>query len=400
MRPPKPVISPHSSSKLTLTCSLLAVLGAACSPEVAPPAGTGGALGSGGALGTGGLIGSGGAVGTGGAVGSGGVAASGGTASGGTVASGGQASGGATGSGGAAASGGSTSSGGVAATGGDTGSGGSTASAGCGKGTARPDPAVQQTIQVGNLTRYYLLYVPENADPNEPLPLIFGIHGLNMNNVWAAHDDSGFQLIEATAGQAILVYPQGIQANGQSNPPSSQSQWGDADSNWGGPPPSANADRLNADLAYFDAMLETVSDDYCIDPARIFAMGFSQGGFMSNALGCERASVFRALGTFAGWGPWNSSPTCPDGSAKQAVIQTQGDTDGTVTPSLGQSTRDFWLDRANCTNTTMPSAFGAGCVDYQGCDADSPNTYCTHGGDHFVPSGTGARAWDFFQSLD
>jgi polyhydroxybutyrate depolymerase len=250
-------------------------------------------------------------------------------------------------------------------------------------------------MQVSDLTRYFLVYVPENYDPSKPLPLIFGIHGLNMNNVWAAHADSGFQLIEATDDQALLIFPQG-----QGDPPGDQEEWGGIDSNWGGPPPNANQSLIAKDLAFFDALVEDASENYCVDTKRIYAVGFSQGGFMTNTLGCERASVFRALAPVAGWGPLGSTPTCSNASAAHALIQTQGDTDGTVTPALGQSTRDFWRGRAGCTTTTMPSSFGNGCVEYQGCAEGKPVVYCTHGGGHSVPSGAGARAWDFFQSLD
>lgn len=309
---------------------------------------------------------------------------------------GGDAAGGAGGSGDSASSGG----------GSDTsGSGGSPGvddgrSVGCGKAATRPDPRAQQTLTVGGVTRYFLMYVPENYDPNKPLPLIFGIHGLNMNNVWAAHDNSGFQLIQETKNEALLIYPQGLPANGQSRPPSSESQWGTADSNWGGPPPNANPQRLAADLAFFDAMFEHVTTNYCVDTKRVFAVGFSQGGFMTNTLGCERASMFRALAPVAGWGPNGSQPSCRDASAAHALIQTQGDTDGTVTPMLGQATRDFWRNRNGCQATTTPSAtYGNGCVEYQGCAEGKPVVYCTHPGGHNVPSGTGGRAWRFFQSL-
>jgi poly(3-hydroxybutyrate) depolymerase len=249
-------------------------------------------------------------------------------------------------------------------------------------------------MQVSDLTRYFLIYVPENYDPSKPLPLVFGIHGLDMNNVWAAHAQSGFQLIQATADQAILIFPQG-----QGDPPGDQEKWGGISSNWGGPPPNANATLIAKDLAFFDALVEHATENYCVDTKRVFAVGFSQGGFMTNTLGCERASVFRALAPVAGWGPLGSTPTCSDASAAHALIQTQGDTDGTVTPALGQSTRDFWRARAGCTATTMPSSF-SGCVEYQGCGADTPVVYCTHGGGHSVPSGAGARAGQFFQSLD
>ncbi|KYG06714.1 PHB depolymerase [Sorangium cellulosum] len=287
--------------------------------------------------------------------------------------------------------------------GGSGGAGGSgpEGSVGCGKEATRPDPRAQQTLMVGGVTRYFLMYVPENYDPSKPLPLVFGIHGLNMNNVWAAHDGSGFQLIQETDDQALLIYPQGLPANGRSTPPSTQSQWGDADSNWGGPPPNANRARLDADLAFFDAMIEHAKSNYCVDTKRVFAVGFSQGGFMTNTLGCERSSVFRGLAPVAGWGPNGSQPNCGDASAAHAVIQTQGDTDGTVTPALGQSTRDFWRARNGCEATSMPSAtYGNGCVEYQGCDEGLPLVYCTHPGGHSVPSGAGGRAWRFFQSLE
>jgi polyhydroxybutyrate depolymerase len=252
---------------------------------------------------------------------------------------------------------------------------------------------------VNGVTRYYLLYVPTNYDPAKPLPLVYGIHGLAMNNVWAAHDGSGFQLIQETNNAALLVYPQGLPANGQSTPPSTQSQWGNADSNWGGPPPNANAQRMAGDLAFFDAMQKKVEETYCVDTKRVFAVGFSQGGFMTNTLGCERASVFRALAPVAGWGPNTSAPSCSNATASHPLLQTQGDTDRTVSPALGQSTRDFWRGRNGCQSTTQPSAtYGTGCVEYQGCMPGKPVVYCTHGGDHLVPSGAGGRAWRFFQA--
>ncbi|WP_437302184.1 alpha/beta hydrolase family esterase [Sorangium sp. So ce388] len=324
-------------------------------------------------------------AGTGGSGGAGTVASSSSSSSGGTGGAGGEPAG---------------TGGDPAGTGGSTGAGDS-GSMGCGAAATRPDPRTQQTLMVGGVTRYYLMYVPENYDPSKPLPLVFGIHGLNMNNVWAAHDNSGFQLIQETDDQALLIYPQGLPADGRSRPPSTESQWGTADSNWGGPPPTANRERLAADLAFFDAMLEHAKANYCVDTKRVFAVGFSQGGFMTNTLGCERSSVFRGLAPVAGWGPQGSQPTCSDASAAHALIQTQGDTDGTVTPALGQSTRDFWRGRNGCEATTVPSTtFGNACVEYQGCNEGLPLVYCTHPGGHSVPSGAGGRAWRFFQSLE
>ena len=388
----------------------------ACSSQTDPPGGAGGggnSNASAGANTAGAGTGSGGvpaASGSGSGVAGGGV---GGLATGGSAGSAGSSGSATAGGGGSAgASGGSAGGGGAGGTGGGGGggagggtggsAGGGTSSPGCGTvAPARPNPQTQQTLMVGGVTRYYLIYVPENYESSKPLSLVFGIHGLNMNNVWAAHDASGFQLTQATNNQAVLVYPQGLPANGQSQPPSTQSQWGTADSNWGGPPPSANPQRMMGDLAFFDAMLEKVQSTYCIDKKRIFAVGFSQGGFMTNTLGCERAAVFKGLAPVAGWGPNASAPTCSSATASQPLLQTQGTADTTVTPALGEATRDFWRGRNGCQSASQASAtYGQGCVEYQGCAAGKPVVYCTHGGGHSVPSGAGARAWKFFESLN
>jgi poly(3-hydroxybutyrate) depolymerase len=40
--------------------------------------------------------------------------------------------------------------------------------------------------------------------------------------------------------------------------------------------------------------------EYCIDPKRVFATGFSNGGFMSHRLGCEMADTFAAIAPVSG----------------------------------------------------------------------------------------------------
>ncbi len=147
------------------------------------------------------------------------------------------------------------------------------------------------------------------------------------------------------------------------------------------------------------ARRRSLASRYCVDTKRVFAVGFSQGGFMTNTLGCERASVFRALAPVAGWGPNASAPTCSNATASHPLLQTQGTADTTVSPALGESTRDFWRARNGCQATTQPSTtYGSGCVEYQGCAAGKPVVYCTHGGGHNVPAGAGGRAWRFFQA--
>lgn len=260
-------------------------------------------------------------------------------------------------------------------------------SEGCDAQTARPNPNQQQTMQIQGTTRYYLIYVPENYDPSQPLSLVFAFHGLDMNNWWAAHDQSGFRLIEASDGQAILVYPQG-----SGDEPGTTSRWGNISSSW-------NAG--GQDLEFVDTLIEDVLGKYCIDTDRVFATGFSMGGMMTNALGCDRAEIFRGIAPVAGWGPGASpgggSAQCQDATAKPAVLVTHGTTDGVINIASGRGSRDFWRGRAGCEAESMPGLNN--CILYQGCDAGLAAGYCEHGGDHMVPSNTGGNVWEFFSSL-
>jgi hypothetical protein len=115
--------------------------------------------------------------------------------------------------------------GGAGGSGGGAGSGGP--SSGCGKPVMRPDPKVQQTMEVAGATRYYLLDVPAKADPNTPLMLVFGVHGFDMNNVAVV---PLFNFTSRSGGKAITVWPQG-----EGPPPGDTSHWGDMvlKSTWG-----------------------------------------------------------------------------------------------------------------------------------------------------------------------
>jgi len=280
------------------------------------------------------------------------------------------------------------------ATGGAGGAGpgpGATKSAGCGNTTApKLDGKKNQSMSVGGKTRYYIGYIPPSYDPETPLPLIFALHGLNMNNWWAANASDGFKLREASNGKALLFYPQG-----SGDVPKDARQWGDISSSWG-----------TGDYGFIDALVKYVEDNYCVDTSRVFVTGFSMGGMMSNGLGCDRAKVFRAIAPVSGWGPDGNfnTPSCKaNPSGTMSAMFTHGTSDGTVNFSSGQASRDFWLKQDGCTTTTtmlsnLPSG-PAKCVAYQGCKSGLAVDFCTHSGDHMVPSNTGTNVWAFFSSF-
>src|SRR5690606_38694956 len=224
------------------------------------------------------------------------------------------ASGGETITGGAEGSGSSSSSGGAEApdaTGGtDAGSGGENATGGTGSGTggsennplspgcgttfSSPPPAnQQQTLEIAGDTRYYLMDVPDGADNETPLMLVFGLHGFDMNNI-AVLDLFNFTV--RSGGQAITVWPQG-----EGPHPGDVSHWGDQvlQSTW-----SAN----EQNYAFLREIIDDLGERYCIDQERIFIAGFSMGAFFTNQLACSHSDWFRGFAPVAG-GPPQSCPS-------------------------------------------------------------------------------------------
>jgi polyhydroxybutyrate depolymerase len=359
----------------------LAALAVACNSTETPASGTGGtAPGTGGSAST-----SGGApANTGGAA----------TSSGGTASpSGGQAptGGTATASGGApsggAASGGKATGGNAA--GGQPATDGGTNSPGCGVTGSATGAQSNLQITVGSQTRTYVLFVPTSYSPSTAMPLVFGYHGLGGSGTMARQY---FQIEQAANNKAIFVYPDGL-ASGDGG----QATW--------------SFSNTSADTQFFDALVTKITSTYCIDMNRIFVTGHSMGGVASNALGCYRGNVIRAIAPVAGMPPnaYGGTVTC---SGNVAAWIAHGDNDATVDFTRGGiASRDFWIAQNGCSTTTVtdPTTPNA-CVDYQGCRPDLPVIWCVHNEGHNWPNtgygcdggvcfNAGPAIWTFFASF-
>jgi len=54
------------------------------------------------------------------------------------------------------------------------------------------------------------------------------------------------------------------------------------------------------DFAFSDALLDWVAAHLCVNMSQVFSTGYSNGGFMTYALGCERADRFAGIAVNAG----------------------------------------------------------------------------------------------------
>ena len=174
---------------------------------------------------------------------------------------------------------------------------------------------------------------------------------------------------------AIYVTPQGLQA-------------GSNGAGW--------ANTNGQDIAFTKAMLADVQGKYCIDNARIFSVGFSYGGMMSFAIGCEMSSVFRAIAPMSGslYSDFNCKGTGPH----VAMWGSHGLNDTVVPIADGRSARDKILLENHCGTTTTP-VDPSPCVKYQGCDPGYDVTWCEWDGPHGIPSFGSSAIAAFFKQF-
>jgi len=136
-----------------------------------------------------------------------------------------------------------------------------------------------ETIDVEGTERTFLVHIPPSIQPDIPIPLLFNFHGRTdtavhqqeISHMNAKADEAGF----------VVVAPQAID-----NPPT-----------WWGAVPTEIGD---ADMVFFDELLEHLQAQINIDPTRIFATGFSNGASFANRLACSRSDIFAAVAPVSG----------------------------------------------------------------------------------------------------
>jgi len=133
-----------------------------------------------------------------------------------------------------------------------------------------------EKITVQGIEREYRLVVPKSVDLRKPAPLVFAFHGMLIDSkdfmprytqLSAAAEKHGF----------LLVYPNAI------------------DRSWGLLP-----EKVERDLKFFDALLAKMSQDYRVDPNRVYVTGMSNGGYFAHLIGKERSQTVAAVASHSG----------------------------------------------------------------------------------------------------
>lgn len=244
------------------------------------------------------------------------------------------------------------------------------------KGFQSQTPAV-----VKGVDRTYDWFVPDAHDGRHPIPVVFVYHG---GGGTGASIRASFKLEEATGGKALMVYPDAV---------GTAKEW---DLERGG--------ESNADMIFFDTILSTISDSYCVDSNRVFVAGVSNGAFFANQLGCIRGGSIRAIASHGGGGPASAEYSetgqlqCPQKPVAALIVHGAADT--VVKLSDGQASRDHWTQVNGCRSGGLEIFDPAPCRRQLNCAQDRPVVYCEIPDLAHTIWSEGPRAtWNFFSEL-
>ncbi len=230
-------------------------------------------------------------------------------------------------------------------------------------------------------SRPYALHVPSGYDATKPTPLVVMFHGYSASG---ALEEAYFGLT-ATSDANTFLYAYG---NGTLDKVQNRF-WNATD---------ACCDLYGMpvdDVAYFDAIVQDVNAKYHVDQKRIYAIGHSNGGFMSHRLACDRSSVVAAIVSLAG-AQWNDPAKCkPDhpvsilevhGNADATIVYTGGKTMEGTYPAAATTVAD-WAQQNGCTG---PLATTGQTLDLDSTLSGNETQVQAYGG---CPGGADVQLW-------
>jgi polyhydroxybutyrate depolymerase len=180
----------------------------------------------------------------------------------------------------------------------------------------------RQNIRVDGVARWYLLTVPSTRQ-GAPLPVVIDLHGLSQGAELEAVT-TGFSA-EANANGFMVVFPEGT-----GNP-----------TGWDIDPGTST--HPNRDIDFMNAILDKLEATMCVDKARIYSTGLSDGALFTSLLACADASRFAAFAPVAGvvmptpCNPGRPVPIVAFHGTADPILPFNGGTPGTTPPPVNLS---------------------------------------------------------------
>lgn len=251
------------------------------------------------------------------------------------------------------------------------------------------------TFDFENESRQYGVFLPKNYNDTFIFPLVIYLHSYG----WTPEQGMKYTGLNSVADKFdfIIAYP-------ASNP-----NWNsgiEENSKW--PTPDIN------DVGFIDALIDTISSKYSINLDRVFACGFSNGGFMAYKLACQLGHRIAAIASVGGVISNNTKALCNSHNTIP-ILHIHGTQDSFV-PIEGKEgwgsvdqTLNYWANLNNCVQidtTILPDInISDNCtvekISYTNCSDNSDIIYykIINGG-HSWPGATNDLRWAAPRNMD
>jgi polyhydroxybutyrate depolymerase len=145
-----------------------------------------------------------------------------------------------------------------------------------------PGTSVNEPLLSDGSMRYYRLHIPRDYNSYRAQPLVLNFHGHGSNTL-IYEQLTGMSLL-ADRYNFIIAYPQGTVGR-------------DLRTGWNTGP--SNYPHIN-DVDFVSALITHLQNTLCVNPQRIYAAGFSNGGGMTNVLACQLSNRIAAFAIVSG----------------------------------------------------------------------------------------------------
>ena len=249
---------------------------------------------------------------------------------------------------------------------------------------------LNRTVRVDNVQRQFLVYIPENLQPAESLPVLFCFHGGDGSAEGMMRFTADFRPL-ADSERFIAVYPEGLVFEGATH--------------WNSEGPYDNG---TDEIGFARAMIDLLVRDYPADPARLYACGFSLGGNLMWDLACYLGDRFAAVASVAA-SMWEWTLNDCTTTNRTGILSIHG-TDDSYNPYNGNqysisidSLNNHWAGLNGTARSPVTSTISRGVTRYLWDRGDGCHTvehYRIQNGPHEWPSFSKEVIWEFVSQYD
>jgi polyhydroxybutyrate depolymerase len=235
--------------------------------------------------------------------------------------------------------------------------------------------------------RAYRLHLPAGVGIGAPAPLVLNFHGSGRT---AADQEAYSGLVPIADREGfVLVTPEGS---------GSPSGWDI---------PDVYHDIGVDDVAFTQDVVAAVESELCIDSARIYATGMSNGAEMASQLACDLPGLFAAVAPVAGVLYQGCATPVP-------ILAFHGTADANILFAWTQPALEGWAATNGCANGVETETVAAGVERerYASCSGSDIEFYVVEGGGHTWPGATDGQGvgyttheisaaelmWQFFEA--